>query len=245
MKKLLKSGCAALWLACLMGCGAASTNPMPQDELLSRFDDAVVRDNAQLLQDCLRNGGDPSICIMPSAGLTLLHQAAALGATNIINALVKAGANKNAWDDLGALPIKYAIEYGHTNAALLLSRRIIMQDAAIKTAEIVESILVRIYAEDLRAGLSNSKIKIGILLNGTTLPPLMAAPIAAHLNVEVVDPVFQTDGSIRVLCMVLKWNNENEAIVHVRKGCVGPSSLYSVAYLFGYWIIMNEKGGEA
>lgn len=213
---------------------------------LSLFDDAISRDDALTVLEYLNDGGDPSVCITPNAGTTALHLAAALGSTNVISVLLAHGANREMWDDLGAIPIKYAVEYGHTNAAIMLSRPEEMQNSESATKEVLECVMMRICGDKLRALKSEQeRLTISVLLEGKPLSGHLSTDISRRFDVMLTGSNMDagdnnTQMSLRIF---LRWRDSREVTAYVR----GASFILEARIVrrFGYWIVADEIGGES
>jgi ankyrin repeat protein len=81
---------------------------------------AVIEDDLNILRVLIEHGVDVNRHYKALFGITLLHCAACLGHEAIVNVLLESGANINARDDLGTVPIQYALVSGHDDIACLL-----------------------------------------------------------------------------------------------------------------------------
>jgi ankyrin repeat protein len=81
---------------------------------------AVVRDKTEAAIHLIENGANVNICADRAQGWSPLHAAAQCGNLEIMNCLIKAGANVNVLESNGATPLYYAVGEDKTEAVIHL-----------------------------------------------------------------------------------------------------------------------------
>jgi ankyrin repeat protein len=107
-------------LDCLIKAGA-NVNLLDSDSATPLFR-AVTRDKTEAAIHLIRNGSDVNVCEGRFKGRSPLHAAAEYGQLEIMDCLIKAGADVIVHDSDGATPLFRAVAKGKTEAVILLIR---------------------------------------------------------------------------------------------------------------------------
>ncbi len=85
---------------------------MQEDEKRKRLFTAVLSNNLEAVEDCIKQGADPDMGDI--GGMTALHLAAREGFAVIAKALISKGADVNVKDNVGNTPLHLAAAHGRS-----------------------------------------------------------------------------------------------------------------------------------
>lgn len=204
--------------------------------------EAIWRDDVGSVSRFLRRGGSPNAVVSSFSRDTLLHAASASGSTNVLRALLDAGANREARNSQGDIALTYAVEHGHMGLASdLLPRRPQPEgrEAALCVAVLQKSLLGE-----------HDPGPCYLAVNGRDPHPEVAAALARDgIRVRPVSQLKEGDAADCLVSVVIMGDVAGEEVEieyhsHATVPLAGHGFRARARNVMGEWVIFKTQGYE-